>query len=109
MSGRYIVDGLLADARTGKRVGFASRMVVTSGVFAQAAERATDASRIVRANGCQRIEFTNGGRIVFLSSDKNAGRGQTFDVLAIDESELSMDAMTSAAVCVLPHGELILV
>lgn len=82
---RYTISGMLTDAAEGKKVAYIGRQAHRGfPALAEAAERFRP-SRICRANGGQRIEFANGGRIT-LHSTERGGRGVSADVVVLDSS-----------------------
>ena len=104
----YAPPGILHDARQGGRVGiFAPKRVELSVAFKAIADQCHDAERINRANGRERIEFPNGGRITFHCTSAGSGRGVDVDVAYVDGwNELSEATRADSAPASM-FGELI--
>lgn len=88
---RYVIEGLLADAASGKRVGLVPRSAREIPEFLAVAAHHPGVAKVRRANGMQGVEFANGSVEVFLSLD--AVRGHTLDVVAVDGSAGDADRM----------------
>lgn len=83
---RYIVEGLLRDATTGKRVLVFAAQGGARKIFRHVsvlAANQTGVKRILRANGRECVEFTNGGRLRFISTS-HAARGHEADVVYVE-------------------------
>jgi hypothetical protein len=87
---RYVLDGLLADARAGRRVLYVgSSALGARAVFAalidhigqRTPNRSTE--RVWRTHGAERIETITGGSVVFVPPT-TAVRGREADVVYID-------------------------
>lgn len=86
---RYVLDGVLADMRAGRRVlivGETQRHARHS--FNELADRVGADAQVVRANGRERIQHVGGGSIVFSSLGSGSARGLSFDVVFIDADAL---------------------
>lgn len=82
---RYAAAGIAADAETGRRVLVVTRDGTAARVAFDEICRATHgADRIIRANGGERIEHRNGGRVVFATPRPSAFRGVSVDTIYVD-------------------------
>lgn len=86
---RYVIEGLLADAASGKRVGLVPGSAREIPEFLAVAVRHPGVVKVRRTNGMQGVEFANGSVEVFLSLDSL--RGHILDVLAIHEATVHSD------------------
>lgn len=110
---RYVAQGMLADAKAGKRVVF----VGDSGKYAREAFLRTVATlnqrddaiqSVHRSNGRERVECFSGGSIRFISRRGNGARGLEADVVFIDCSEMQRETIREIAPMVAASaGELI--
>lgn len=103
---RYVIEGLLGDAASGKRVGVvpASKREIPD--FLRMAGTNPAVVKVRRANGAEGVECANGSVEFFRSLDSI--RGHSFDVLAIDDATCHTEDARSAIWPTLnPAGELI--
>lgn len=86
---KYVIDGLVAEARSGRRVVVATGSVRAARCAFDDAVHATlhDEPKLVRANGRERVTLPNGGDIRFVSVRSKSGRGMAADTVFMD-SEL---------------------
>lgn len=107
---RYVLAGVAADARAGKRV-----LVVS---VTQAVQRWTfdeiaalcEGANLRHTNGYQRIHFDNGGEVRFISErSRAAGRGWSGDIVVVDFGVDDYAAMERFGPCIAasPAGEFI--
>jgi hypothetical protein len=102
------MDGILQDARQGAHIGvFAHKRVSLSAAFNTIADQCPDASRTLRANGRERIEFPNGGRITFHCTSAGGGRGVEVDVAYVDGWDALSEPARADIVVASRRGELI--
>ena len=106
---RYAIEGLLRDASVGKRVLLFAAQSGAKETLNQAVVLVEDVSsvyRINRANGCESVEFANGGRLRIISTS-HAARGHEADVVYAegwnDLSERQREDIAYAAI----RGELV--
>ncbi|MFI6270722.1 hypothetical protein [Micromonospora zamorensis] len=106
---RYIIDGLLADMRAGRRV------VVLSGTrtelrntFVEVAAHATEKERVRRRNGEERISVADGLGWITFGLSGNPPRGFDADVVLFDAHRPSWEAVDAARPLIAgTQGELI--
>ena len=77
------INIMVRRARRGDRVAYVSRRVNSKDVQRRIEERG-DYVQSLRGNGQQRVTYPSGGQILFLSTDRNAGRGLTLDAVVLD-------------------------
>lgn len=88
---RYVIEGLLADAASGKRVGLVPGSAREIPEFLAVAARHPGVVKVRRSNGMQGVEFADGSVEVFLSLD--AVRGRVLDLVAVDGGAGDADRM----------------
>lgn len=82
---RYVVDGILADMRAGRRVLVVAQTVrMARFAFNEVAAAAVEGETVRRANGRERITHPDGGWIRFCSVSGHGARGLAADVVFID-------------------------
>lgn len=83
---RYAAAGINADAEQGKRIIVITALhSETRHALDEIAAQATTEVRVRRANGDERIDYPNGGRVIIRSHRQHLGlRGVTADVLYLD-------------------------
>lgn len=83
---RYVAEGLANDARVGKRVVFLGRNgVELREAFQEVCEIAFDALRISSTAGARKVEYGNGGSVVFLNAGSvDQFRGRLAEVVFLD-------------------------
>lgn len=107
---RYVAAGIAQDARDGRRVIVVSRQgAATRAAFSEIAQHAADATRVSRANGRERIEFSSNGRVMFTTPMSAAHRGVPADIVYIDAVDLQHETLTNLTACLQASrsGELI--
>lgn len=81
-----VIEKMIEHAQAGLRVAYVTGRG-REGVEAQRRIESiapTGMVKSVRAHGQERIRFSDGGEILFITGSKNAGRGFVFDVVVFD-------------------------
>lgn len=103
---RYAQIGLTAEAKNGRRIVCVLPRVDTRPTMeAVAALGGEDVSRACRANGAERVDFTSGGSVHFVTG-RHSLRGMTADVvfLASERDGNDPETVESARLVVLSTG-----
>lgn len=89
---KYVIDGLLTEARSGRRVLVATGSMVAARCAFQEAAHAirNEDARAYRSNGRERVTFPSGGEITFRSTRSNL-RGMSADTVFLDWEALGPD------------------
>lgn len=82
---RYAAAGIATDARDGRRILVVTRDSTAARLaFNDICRLTHGADRIIRANGGERIEHRNGGRVLFTTPRSTSHRGVTVDTIYVD-------------------------
>lgn len=108
---RYVIDGILNDALNGKHIAVFSPVAAERrNTFETLAHKTADtASKIIRANGREEIQFHYGGRITIHTATHNSPRGWDLDIAVVhqwnDLPERTRETLRATTLA--RHGELI--
>ena len=90
---RYVKEGIARDLVAGKRIAFV-HLAVANCAALHDLHALPGVTKVVRANGRERIEHESGGVVTFHAGSRGALRGMSCDVVYLGHPKMQMDSDT---------------
>lgn len=103
---RYVIEGIIRDAASGKRVAVVPAYLRGADGLMGAAAEHPRASHVIRAHGRAEVRFHSGGSLRVRTADSL--RGHQAEVVVLDaRTGNDQRALECAVICTAPGGEVI--